>query len=234
MRLSAYLKTGTIIAGLAVTAAAQPAWAQSEAPPAEPEASAVADIVVTGSRIRRPNVEASTPVNVVDAQEIENIGVTNLIDAMARQPQVGLGASASSTTNTVAGQGLATLNLRNLGASRTLVLVNGRRHVAGSSGTSAVDVNTISKTTIARVDTVTGGSSAVYGADAVAGVVNFITSRTSTASPSSRSMVRPTARTPTTVRWPSDGTSTTVAPTSWPPPPMTRQRDCTGTSATTP
>ncbi|MCH4270037.1 MAG: TonB-dependent receptor [Brevundimonas sp.] len=175
MRLSAYLKTGTIIAGLAVTAAAQPAWAQSEAPSAEPEASAVADIVVTGSRIRRPNVEASTPVNVVDAQEIENIGVTNLIDAMARQPQVGLGASASSTTNTVAGQGLATLNLRNLGASRTLVLVNGRRHVAGSSGTSAVDVNTISKTTIARVDTVTGGSSAVYGADAVAGVVNFIT-----------------------------------------------------------
>jgi iron complex outermembrane receptor protein len=176
MRLSAYLKTGTMIAGLAVTAAAaQPARAQSEAPAPEPEASAVADIVVTGSRIRRPNVEASTPVNVVDAQEIENIGVTNLIDAMARQPQVGLGSSASSTTNTVAGQGLATLNLRNLGSSRTLVLVNGRRHVAGSSGTSAVDVNTISKTTIARVDTVTGGSSAVYGADAVAGVVNFIT-----------------------------------------------------------
>ncbi len=176
MRLSAYLKTGTMIAGLAFTAAAaQPAWAQSEASATDPAASAVADIVVTGSRIRRPNVEASTPVNVVDAQEIENIGVTNLIDAMARQPQVGLGASASSTTNTVAGQGLATLNLRNLGASRTLVLVNGRRHVAGSSGTSAVDVNTISKTTIARVDTVTGGSSAVYGADAVAGVVNFIT-----------------------------------------------------------
>jgi len=176
MRLSAYLKTGTMIAGLAVTAAAaQPAWAQSEAPATDPEASAVADIVVTGSRIRRPNVEASTPVNVVDAQEIENIGVTNLIDAMARQPQVGLGSSAASTTNTIAGQGLATLNLRNLGSSRTLVLVNGRRHVAGSSGTSAVDVNTISKTTIARVDTVTGGSSAVYGADAVAGVVNFIT-----------------------------------------------------------
>lgn len=176
MRLSAYLKTGTMIAGLAVTAAAaQPAWAQSETSTTDPEASAVADIVVTGSRIRRPNIEASTPVNVVDAQEIENIGVTNLIDAMARQPQVGLGSSAASTTNTVAGQGLATLNLRNLGASRTLVLVNGRRHVAGSSGTSAVDVNTISKTTIARVDTVTGGSSAVYGADAVAGVVNFIT-----------------------------------------------------------
>lgn len=176
MRLSAYLKTGTIIAGLAVTAAAaQPAWAQSETPPAEPEASAVADIVVTGSRIRRPNVEAATPVNVVDAQEIENTGVTNLIDAMSRQPQVGLGSSASSTTNSVAGQGLATLNLRNLGASRTLVLVNGRRHVAGTAGTSAVDVNSISKTTIARIDTVTGGSSAVYGADAVAGVVNFIT-----------------------------------------------------------
>lgn len=173
MKLSAYLKAGTMMAGLAMVVAAQPASAQNETP--DEQVSAVADIVVTGSRIRRPNVEASTPVNVVDAQEIENIGVTNLIDAMARQPQVGLGASASSTTNTVAGQGLATLNLRNLGASRTLVLVNGRRHVAGSSGTSAVDVNTISKTTIARVDTVTGGSSAVYGADAVAGVVNFIT-----------------------------------------------------------
>src|SRR5690606_36887287 len=102
-----YLKTGTIIAGLGVTAAAaaQPAWAQTEAPAAEPEASAVADIVVTGSRIRRPNVEAATPVNVVDAQEIENTGVTNLIDAMARQPQAGLGSSASSTTNSVSGQG---------------------------------------------------------------------------------------------------------------------------------
>lgn len=182
MRLSAYLKAGTMIAGCAVLAVSQPAWAQ-ETPPAEaPEDAAaaesvgtVSDIVVTGSRIRRPNVEAATPVNVVDAEEIENLGVTNLIDALARQPQVGLGSSSASTTNTVAGQGLATLNLRNLGASRTLVLVNGRRHVAGTSGTSAVDVNTISKTTIARVDTVTGGSSAVYGADAVAGVVNFIT-----------------------------------------------------------
>lgn len=178
MKLSALLKTGTVIAGLAVVAASQPAWSQEATQTddqAQDSVGAVADIVVTGSRIRRPNVEASTPVNVVDAQEIENIGVTNLIDAMARQPQVGLGSSAASTTNSVAGQGLATLNLRNLGASRTLVLVNGRRHVAGSSGTSAVDVNTISKTTIARVDTVTGGSSAVYGADAVAGVVNFIT-----------------------------------------------------------
>lgn len=173
MRLSAYLKAGTMMAGMAMIVAAQPALAQSAS--SDEQASAVADIVVTGSRIRRPNVEASTPVNVVDAQEIENIGVTNLIDAMARQPQVGLGASASSTTNSVSGQGLATLNLRNLGASRTLVLVNGRRHVAGSAGTSAVDVNSISKTTIARIDTVTGGSSAVYGADAVAGVVNFIT-----------------------------------------------------------
>lgn len=173
MRLSAYLKAGTMMAGMAMIVAAQPALAQSAS--SDDQASAVADIVVTGSRIRRPNVEASTPVNVVDAQEIENIGVTNLIDAMARQPQVGLGASASSTTNSISGQGLATLNLRNLGSSRTLVLVNGRRHVAGSAGTSAVDVNSISKTTIARIDTVTGGSSAVYGADAVAGVVNFIT-----------------------------------------------------------
>jgi len=176
MKLSSYLKTGTVLAGLATLALAPAAMAQETEQPSEQEVvSSVSDIVVTGSRIRRPNVEAATPVAVVDAGEIEALGSTNLIDVMSRQPSAGLGSTASSTTNTIAGQGLATLNLRNLGASRTLVLVNGRRHVSGSAGTSAVDINTISKTTIARVDTVTGGSSAVYGADAVAGVVNFIT-----------------------------------------------------------
>lgn len=173
MRRSTYLKAGTILAGVATLALAPVATAQDVVE--QEEVSSVSDIVVTGSRIRRPNIEAATPVAVVDAGEIEAIGSTNLIDVMARQPSAGLGSSASSTTNSVNGQGLATLNLRNLGSSRTLVLVNGRRHVAGAAGTSAVDINTVSKTTIARVDTVTGGSSAVYGADAVAGVVNFIT-----------------------------------------------------------
>ena len=174
MRRSTYLKTGTVLAGITTLLMAPAAVAQ-EAPNDQSEVSAVSDIVVTGSRIRRPNIEAATPVNVTDAREIEALGATNLVDALNRMPQAGLGSTASSTTNSIAGQGLATVNLRNLGAGRTLVLVNGRRHVAGSSGSSAVDINSISKTTIARVDTITGGSSAVYGADAVAGVVNFIT-----------------------------------------------------------
>lgn len=174
MILSKRLCCGTILSGLATLAMADPAWAVQAAPGA-PEAVSVDEIIVTGSRIRRPNLEAATPVSVLDAAEIEASGVTNVIDMLMRQPQMGLVTSAASTTNTTTGQGRATLNLRNLGSSRTLVLVNGRRHVAGASGTSAVDVNSISKTTIERVDVVTGGSSAVYGADAVAGVVNFIT-----------------------------------------------------------
>ncbi|WP_312127598.1 TonB-dependent receptor domain-containing protein [Brevundimonas sp.] len=173
MRLSKYLRSGTILAGVSTMVLAPAALAQDAT--GQEEVAAVSEIVVTGSRIRRPNIEAATPVNVVDSREIEALGTTNLADAMARQPQAGLGSSASSTTNSIAGQGMATVNLRNLGAGRTLVLVNGRRHVPGSAGSSAVDINSISKTAIARVDTVTGGSSAVYGADAVAGVVNFIT-----------------------------------------------------------
>ncbi|MEG1453772.1 MAG: TonB-dependent receptor plug domain-containing protein, partial [Brevundimonas sp.] len=120
MRRSTYLKAGTILAGVATLAFAPVATAQDVAE--QEEVSAVSDIVVTGSRIRRPNIEAATPVAVVDAGEIEAIGSTNLIDVMARQPSAGLGSSASSTTNSVNGQGLATLNLRNLGSSRTLVL----------------------------------------------------------------------------------------------------------------
>lgn len=175
MTFSKRLCCGTILSGLAVFAMAHPAWAVQTASNDQEEAVIVEEIIVTGSRIRRPNIEAATPVNVLDAAEIQNSGVTNVIDMLSRQPQMGLVTSASSTTNTTSGQGRATLNLRNLGSTRTLVLVNGRRHVAGASGTSAVDVNSISKTTIERVDVVTGGSSAVYGADAVAGVVNFIT-----------------------------------------------------------
>lgn len=135
------------------------------------------EVLVTGSRIRKPNIEANVPISVVDARSIEVSGITDVATLLQRQPQVGIGTNASNTTNTVRNQGISTLSLRNLGTNRTLVLIDGHRQVGGQAGSSAVDVNTISTTLLDRVDTVTGGSSALYGADAVAGVINFILKR---------------------------------------------------------
>src|SRR3546814_19723425 len=89
-------------------------------------------------------------------------------------PQVGIGTSRTNSNFLTAANGVATVDLRNLGESRTLVLVNGRRFVAGLAGTSAVDINNIPTDFVERIEIVTGGQSAVYGSEAIAGVVNFI------------------------------------------------------------
>lgn len=130
-------------------------------------------IIVTGSRIARPELKASVPVAVVSAQAISNAGQTNVLDALRDLPISGqsLGRTASNFQNF--NNGVATVNLRNLGPSRTLVLINGRRSV-GIPGGSAVDLNNIPTDLIDHVEIATGGTSAVYGSDAVAGVVNII------------------------------------------------------------
>jgi outer membrane receptor protein involved in Fe transport len=138
------------------------------------EASADEPIVVTGSRIARPDLAASVPVSVVTSAEIARSGAANIQDVLADLPAVGQNISRTSTNFATTGNGQATVNLRNLGSSRTLVLVNGRRFVAGIPGTSIVDLNTIPTDLIRQVEVVTGGASAVYGSEAVAGVVNFI------------------------------------------------------------
>ncbi|WP_176496688.1 TonB-dependent receptor domain-containing protein [Sphingomonas sp. HMP6] len=137
------------------------------------------NIVVTGSRIRRPNVESDAPITSITGQELFNQGQTNLGDTLSDLPQL---RSTFVQQNPGAGVGIAGLNLldlRGLGTSRTLVLVNGRRHVASDilSNASSVDVNTIANDIIERVEVVTGGKSAVYGSDAIGGVVNFILKR---------------------------------------------------------
>ena len=135
-------------------------------------------IIVTGSRIARPELSSPNPVQIMSAQSIEQSGKTNLTDFLVQNP-----ALLGSTTNiNVAGSNLDNaqsvgtnrLNLRNLGTSRTLVLVDGRRHVAGVPGEASVDINTIPTDLVERVDVLTGGASAIYGADGVTGVVNFI------------------------------------------------------------
>jgi outer membrane receptor protein involved in Fe transport len=171
------LLASTLLIGLT---AAAPAFAQQAASSALPTGSvdgtqnADADeVVVTGSRIARPDLQASTPVAVVSAERIQQTGASNIQDVLATLPSVGQNVSRTSSNFSNTGNGTATVNLRNLGSSRTLVLIDGRRSL-GIAGTSAVDVNNIPTDLIDRVEVVTGGASAVYGSEAVAGVVNFI------------------------------------------------------------
>ena len=166
----------TVLAGVfgmafAGAAAAQTAPAK---PPVAASDDALEEVVVTGTRIRRPQIESNNPINVISQREIALTGITDLTQLLQRQPQVGISNSTVTTNNTVRATGLSNITLRNLGAVRTLTLINGHRQVGGSASTTAVDIGTISPTMIERIDIVTGGSSAIYGADAIAGVVNFI------------------------------------------------------------
>ncbi|MEN2709194.1 TonB-dependent receptor plug domain-containing protein [Sphingomonas sp. NPDC092331] len=137
---------------------------------AEPEAQEAEAIVVTGSRIPRPDVDSNSPVNVIGSEEIRQTGTAETEQLLNALPQAVAGSGAQSN----AGNGSATVNLRNLGAARTLVLQNGRR-IVGASQDGVVDINMIPPSLIERVEVVTGGASAVYGSDAMAGVVNFVT-----------------------------------------------------------
>jgi iron complex outermembrane receptor protein len=138
------------------------------------EDAAGADVVVTGSRVARPDLSASVPVAVISEELVQQTGAANLQDVLAELPSVGQNLSRTSTNFSTTGNGVASVNLRNLGSARTLVLVDGRRFVAGLPGTSIVDLNTIPTDLVERIDVVTGGASAVYGSEAIAGVVNFI------------------------------------------------------------
>lgn len=167
------LKAGAAPLALGIALVAAPAFAQ-DAPQAADTTSAdapAAQIVVTGSRIASPNVESSTPVTVISAQEIKDTGTTRVEDLVNSLPQVFAGQGANYSNGS---SGIATLNLRGLGSQRTLVLVNNRRVVPGDPTTSAADINIIPGSMIKRVDVLTGGASSVYGADAVSGVVNFV------------------------------------------------------------
>jgi outer membrane receptor protein involved in Fe transport len=146
---------------------------------AEASGSGEQQLTVTGSRIRRPNLESSIPITSVGGEEFFQQGSTNIGETLNELPQL---RSTFAQSNPGLGLGVAGLNLldlRGLGTQRTLVLVNGRRHVPADIQNNAVspDVNTIPNDLVERVDVVTGGNSAIYGSDAIAGVVNFILRR---------------------------------------------------------
>lgn len=137
------------------------------------QAQEIDEVVVTGSRIRMTGMETPTPVTAMDAMELTAMAPGNMIDSLSQLPQF-LNNSTPQTNSNFAGSGGASnLNLRGVGSQRTLVLLDGRR-VTPSSRMSTVDINLFPDAMIRRVETVTGGASAAYGTDAVAGVVNFL------------------------------------------------------------
>lgn len=180
MKKSTILKASAAPLALGLALASAPAFAQdTDEPGVQPAAgvdgeelgTAANAIVVTGSRIKQPNLESASPVTVVGAAEITQTGTTRVEDLVNSLPQVFAGQGSNISNGA---SGTATLNLRGLGSERTLVLVNGRRLVPGDPTSSAADINVIPAAMIQRVDVLTGGASSVYGADAVAGVVNFV------------------------------------------------------------
>jgi iron complex outermembrane receptor protein len=131
-------------------------------------------IAVTGSRINRTDIETASPVTVISADFIVQSGFTSVEEILSSQPSAA-GMSLGSTSNNGSG-GSATVNLRGMGTQRTLVLLNGRRMVASGTGAdSSVDLNTIPVSMIQSIEILKDGASAVYGSDAIAGVVNIIT-----------------------------------------------------------
>jgi len=171
--LASSMICGVALAGLATQAQAQAAG--------EGE---VAEVVVTGTRIPSPNLESVSPVQVVGAQEVTLGGRPVTADILNQLPQVSQNSQTgfSTTSNPLAGPGgTATIDLRGLGQQRTLVLVDGRRLGIGDPNTGnpnpSPDLNQIPSQLIERIDVLTGGASATYGSDAIAGVVNFIMKR---------------------------------------------------------
>ncbi|WP_169542515.1 TonB-dependent receptor domain-containing protein [Sphingomonas baiyangensis] len=158
-------------------AAAQTTAGQEEGDPAQTEESLEAandseTIIVTGSRINRPNLQSTNPITTVEIDDIVT-GDVSLGNALQNLPQLGQTFTSANSTRFIGTAGLSILDLRNLGTARTLVLVNGRRHVTAQPGSNSVDVNTIPTDLVQGIDILTGGNSAIYGPDAVAGVVNF-------------------------------------------------------------
>ena len=160
------LLASTMIGGAALMAlSAVPAYAADDQP------AQVKEVVITGSRIPQPGLTSTSPLSVINDQEVKLQGTSNTESLVNNLPQVfasqGMDVSNGSS-------GTATINLRGLGVTRTLVLVDGKRMMPGDTLVLAPDLNQVPSALIDRVELITGGASAVYGSDAIAGVVNFI------------------------------------------------------------
>ena len=182
--------SATLAIATGMTAWAAPAYAQPPANPQDPAAGQNdAPIVVTGSRIRRDPLDQDQPVVFLDRADIDRTGLTSTAEVLQRLP--GSGGALNSRFNNSGnfgnppdgggvGAGAAEVDLRYLGSRRVLVLVDGLRYVNGASASGvpgSVDLNSIPESMIDRIEVLQGGASAIYGSDAISGVVNIITRR---------------------------------------------------------
>ncbi|HVJ00219.1 MAG TPA: TonB-dependent receptor [Sphingomonas sp.] len=170
------LTTGCLAAQAAYAQDAQPSAAaddQNATDTAAPAPNQESAIVVTGSRIRRTGADSPSPLTILSSADIKAAGTQEIADVVNQLPSLAV-TQTNQTSNLAGNPGVNALDLRGLGTQRTLVLVDGRRQVPAIPGTSAVDVSNIPSSLVERVEIVTGGASALYGADAVAGVANFI------------------------------------------------------------
>ncbi|WP_299329119.1 TonB-dependent siderophore receptor [Parasphingopyxis sp.] len=133
-----------------------------------------ATIVVTGSRIERTAEESAVPLQVFGTEDFEDIGSTDLAEAIQQLPGISEGVSVQDSNSDIQTAGLSTISLRRLGDDRTLVLINGRRAVSNSGNSDRVSLSTIPVGFVQRTEVTTGGASAIYGSDAIAGVANFV------------------------------------------------------------
>jgi outer membrane receptor protein involved in Fe transport len=169
--LASSMITGVALAALSAGASQAQTAAAGAAAASGQSVGTVQEVVVTGSRIRQPNLTSVSPLATVSSAQIQQRGTTNIEDVINQLPQA-LAAQTSQVSN--GASGTATVNLRGIGPQRTLVLVDGKRIPPGDPIEPYADLNFIPSAVVDRVDVVTGGASAVYGSDAIAGVVNFI------------------------------------------------------------
>ncbi|GAB5349065.1 TonB-dependent receptor plug domain-containing protein [Alteriqipengyuania sp. 357] len=169
---------------LAIALAPGVAFAQDTAAQDDPETlvttpdqdvvDAGTEITVTGSRIRRSNATAAIPVQILGRQTIEETGSVDLAEVVAEIPGVDSDLSPETTNTSVQNSGISTINLRRLGSNRTLTLIDGRRAISNAGNGERVSLNTIPAGFVQSVEVTTGGASAIYGSDAIAGVVNIL------------------------------------------------------------
>lgn len=176
IRMTALLRAGVAQAIVGCALLHTTAFAQDQAAQKAEDAETEQTIIVTGSRITNPNVTSAVPITTLKGEELFQRGRVSVGDQLADLPSIRSTFTQANSTASLGTAGLNLLDLRGLGVQRTLVLVNGRRHVANdilNSG-SAVDINQIPADLIERIDITTGGNSSIYGSDAIAGVVNFV------------------------------------------------------------
>lgn len=177
-RIGLFASVGVAALAFAAPAVAQDAVeAATENEAAEQVAEPTGNIIVSGSRIQRPNLDATVPIASLTAAELTQTGNVNLGDRLALLPQFRPTFTSQNSGRFIGTAGISILDLRGQGTARTLVLQNGLRHVSSQPGAQTVDVSTIPVDLIERVDIITGGNSSVYGSDAIAGVVNFVLKR---------------------------------------------------------